>query len=256
MKHLLLAILMSTSLFIANISHASYDEEQTTKILEQVKEGDYEGALETANSYFEYATKKKVSLGLLLANVLINGSDLVLSKHGYYLRYRSYYVYFALTKKEEFLVMAGGSLLNSTRGELRPDDGTLDRTMSALFELGEEHRASSIEFVKLARIEKEAQLTDVNLKSAFLHIRGDRWVFIKSYLDSNLFTVNDQYRDDGTSLLHMAIWYGKTDFAKELVMDYGADINLKDNDGDGALKYAQHIKDYEMIRFLQARGAK
>lgn len=76
-----------------------------------------------------------------------------------------------------------------------------------------------------------------------------------AYVNSAAIDINSQRALDGASMLHLSVWFGDLAVTKVLI-DKGADINLKDKEGDTPLAYAIHIKDIDLITYLSAKGAK
>jgi hypothetical protein len=70
------------------------------------------------------------------------------------------------------------------------------------------------------------------------------------------YSINRIHSLQGASLLHMAVWYKKTDIATMLVEKYNADVNVTDNEKDTPLDYAYHQKVDELVKFLKSKGAK
>ena len=93
--------------------------------------------------------------------------------------------------------------------------------------------------------------SDRILRSSYSHVKNGRWELVRMYLDQKLIDVNDKLSSDGTTLLHMAVWYNKPKVVKELVTEYHALPNIKDKDGDTPLGYAKHKKYASLVRYFE-----
>ena len=76
--------------------------------------------------------------------------------------------------------------------------------------------------------------------------------FIKNLITSKDIDINAQNPENGLTLLHYAIAIGNYDLVKALC-NFGADVNIKDNDGDDALKYAIIYSKYKITELIYYR---
>jgi ankyrin repeat protein len=77
---------------------------------------------------------------------------------------------------------------------------------------------------------------------------------ITTLLSNHGANINEKDHHHGLSPLYMALAYGMVD-AVQLLLDYGADVNVKDRYGWTPLHDAVSIRDYECIRILLDSGA-
>ena len=77
--------------------------------------------------------------------------------------------------------------------------------------------------------------------------------FVRLFLDGEM-DVNVRLKDSGDTALMRAAGEGHLDTVKVLV-DYGADVNLKNNNGDTALSLARKKKFEATAKFLADAGA-
>lgn len=97
---------------------------------------------------------------------------------------------------------------------------------------------------------------DDRLFLAFEMIRANRRTELRKLLQSWPYSIDRAHSQDGTSLLHKAVWYKKTDIARMLVDEFKADINVVDQENDTPLDYAQYQQAKEIVDFLASRDAK
>jgi hypothetical protein len=102
---------------------------------------------------------------------------------------------------------------------------------------------------------KELQADD-QLFLTFEEIRQGNNEAVKSRLLNWSYPMDLLHSVQGTSLLHMAVWYQKMDVVKLLVEQYKANINTADKENDTPLDYAYHQKSTEIIKYLTSRKAK
>lgn len=67
--------------------------------------------------------------------------------------------------------------------------------------------------------------------------------------------INAQHDNDGVSMLHLAVWHDNLLVVKKLIQ-MGANINIKDHDGDTPLAYAIHKENIALITYLSSKGGK
>ncbi|XP_056642539.1 acyl-CoA-binding domain-containing protein 6-like [Diorhabda sublineata] len=82
------------------------------------------------------------------------------------------------------------------------------------------------------------------------HIRKNDIKQVKTYLETN----NPDFVSEGLYLIHWAADAGSIDMLKTII-DAGADINIKDSDGQTALHYAASCGHIECVKFLLQSGA-
>lgn len=102
---------------------------------------------------------------------------------------------------------------------------------------------------------KELQADD-QLFLAFEDIRQGNSNGLQTRLKNWSYPIDLLHSAQGTSLLHMAVWYQKIDVVKQLVEQYKANINVADKENDSPLDYAYHQKNTEIIKYLTARKAR
>ncbi|HQQ63568.1 MAG TPA: ankyrin repeat domain-containing protein [Pseudomonadales bacterium] len=102
---------------------------------------------------------------------------------------------------------------------------------------------------------KELQADD-QLFLVFEDIRQGNHDSLQARLKNWPYPIDLLHSAQGTSLLHMAVWYQKIDVVKQLVEQYKANINTTDKENDTPLDYAYHQKNTDIIKYLTARKAK
>ena len=81
--------------------------------------------------------------------------------------------------------------------------------------------------------------------------------YIKNLITSRDININTQNPENGLTLLHYAIIIGNYDLVK-ILCNFGADVSIKDNDGDDPFKYAVSYGRYnitELIFYRQLSGS-
>jgi len=171
-----------------------------------------------------------------------------LSKYGYYLLGKTYHDAYSKFKKNELLDKAITNYKASVYSEVTAALASLK-----LEALRKDSGLDEYEFLaKVERLGKNVE-TDRVLRASYKHIQHGRWELVKRYLDKKIIDVNARLSSDGTTLLHMAVWYNKGDIVKELINKYGANFDVKDKEGDTPLLYAKHKKYDSIVRYLKNR---
>lgn len=96
---------------------------------------------------------------------------------------------------------------------------------------------------------------DDHMYLAFERIRANERALLRAELRRWPYDINRAHSQDGTSLLHKAAWYKKTDIVRMLVDEFKADVNIVDDENDTPLDYARYQQAREIIEFLTLRQA-
>lgn len=97
---------------------------------------------------------------------------------------------------------------------------------------------------------------DDHMYLAFERIRSNERSQLRKELRNWPYDINRAHSQDGTSLLHKAVWYKKTDIVRMLVDEFKADVNVVDDENDTPLDYARYQQAREIIEFLTVRKAR
>lgn len=97
---------------------------------------------------------------------------------------------------------------------------------------------------------------DDHMYLAFERIRANERAQLRAELRRWPYDINRAHSQDGTSLLHKAVWYKKTDIVRMLVDEFKADVNSVDDENDTPLDYARYQQAREIIEFLTLRKAR
>lgn len=87
-------------------------------------------------------------------------------------------------------------------------------------------------------------------------IRLNRQTELEARLKDWPWDINRLHSLQGTSLLHVAVWYRKADTVKLLVEKYQANVNVVDRENDTPLDYAYHQREDGIATYLKGRGGK
>ena len=88
-----------------------------------------------------------------------------------------------------------------------------------------------------ATIRKINEPESVNWNEIIDHMKTGEINYIKNLITSSKININAQNPENGMTLLLYAIVIGNYDLVKA-ICNFGADVSIKDNDGDDAIKYA------------------
>lgn len=243
----LLILLISSVLFTGNINAKTLDD-LAQLFASQTQSGDYSGAMDTSTEVVDALIKKgDINNAGRFSDQLIQATHPSIAKHGYFLKSVVLHTAYKATNDKSFLVKSGASLLNASKSEEAI-------ALSAL--LAKDYGGNPEVFAKKLKHEMDLQAIDRTLSAVYKHLQYGRWELVKSYLEKKIISVNEQLSSDGTTLLHMAVWFNKNSEAKELVTLFGANVNIIDEEGDSPLGYAKHKKNGEMIRFLKSQGGR
>jgi len=115
---------------------------------------------------------------------------------------------------------------------------------------------ASIEFLE-ALLENGLELTQIDddgLSAIDIAIKFKRKDVI-DFCVKNGMNVNDTHRPSGITPIVLAACFNNTDIVEQLI-NYGAEINSKDNHGMSAKDYAKKLGQKKMVLFLNEHGAK
>eukprot|EP01084_Bolivina_argentea_P172655 299073_1 len=90
---------------------------------------------------------------------------------------------------------------------------------------------------------------DINWNDILQQIKNGNVTFIKNLITANDIDINAQNPLNGKTLLIYATIIGNMDLLKA-ICDFGADVHVKDNDGNNALFYAMRFGRYKITELL------
>ena len=99
--------------------------------------------------------------------------------------------------------------------------------------------------------------TNVSWEEIISQMRAGKTNYIKNLITSKDIAINAQNPKNGLTLLHYAVVIGNYDLVKALC-NFGADVNITNNDGDDVFKYAVKYGRYkitELIFYPQLSGS-
>ncbi|MBL4831081.1 MAG: ankyrin repeat domain-containing protein [Aliivibrio sp.] len=247
MLKMLSTAILACTLLLSNTTAASTIDELYQAMQTSLKNGNYSSAMNSGDELIDkLIAEKQFKTALELSAKFAEATSPEIAKFGLMKLSSVYKAVYDSNGNKEMLVMAGASLIQVSKS-----DDVLSFLSMYAKEYDEVNPKSYFYVVKSRASEME---TDKVLRASFNHIQYGRWELVKMYLKKEVIDVNSTLSNDGTSLLHMATWYNKQLVVKELVEKYNADINLEDKEGDTPLKYAQHQKFLELVRYIQSNG--
>lgn len=248
MKNLFIYMLLSMLIVSVNVSAASTLDELATRFGHETESGDYSNAMKTATEVVELLIMKgDINNACKFSDKIINATHPSIARRGYYLKSLCWKAAYEINQDKSLLIKSGASLLNATQS---------DEAIALTSLLMEKYGGDPEVFSELVVHEMEAQTTDRTLQSSYSHIKNGRWELVKMYIDGGTVSVNDKLSGDGSTMLHMAIWFGENEVVKEMIETYGANINAIDKEGDTPLGYAKHKNNSEIVKYLEKQGAR
>jgi hypothetical protein len=246
LKILSTAMLVGT-LLVATTVGATTSKELYQSMEQSLQTGDHSGAVEIADELIDQLIiEKQLKTAYELSAKFAEATSPDIAKFGLMKLSSVYKAVYDSNGNKEMLVMSGASLIQVSRG---------DDVLALLSHYAKEYDPNSPkEFFQRVRAKANAMETDKVLRAAFNHIKNDRWELVTMYIKEDVISPRSRLTSDGTSLLHMAIWYNKPDVVKALIEQYNADVNLKDKEGDTPLKYAQHQKFTSLAKYIKSKG--
>ena len=246
--------ILSTAMLVGALLVATTVSAATTKELYQSMEksleaGDHSRAMDVADELIDQLiAEKQLKTAYELSEKFAEATSADIAKFGLMKLSSVYKAVYDLDGNKEMLVMAGASLIQVSRG---------DEVLALLsFYAKEYDQNNPKQYFQRVKAKANAMETDKVLRAAFNHIKYGRWELVKMYLNKEVISASSRLTSDGTSLLHMATWFNKPDVVKELIEHYNADVNLKDNEGDTPLKYAQHQKFASLTNYIKSKGGR
>ena len=98
------------------------------------------------------------------------------------------------------------------------------------------------------------EIDEDGLSAIDIAIKFKREDVIKFCVEKGM-NVNETHRQSGITPIVLAACFNNTSIA-QLLLDYGAEINVKDNNGMSAKDYAKKLGQKKMLAFLNEHGAK
>ncbi|MGF1763843.1 ankyrin repeat domain-containing protein [Aliivibrio kagoshimensis] len=247
MLKILSTVALLVTIFVITPVSAKTTNELIKSLEQSLQAGDNSTAIETADALIDkLIDEKQFKTAYQLSDKFAQASTPDVAKFGL-IKLSSVFKALYDTKGDKgFLVSAGASLIQMSKDE---------EVLTVLSYYAKEYDENNPkEYFQRVKAKAHTMETDKVLRAAFSHIKYDRWELVKMYIKEKVISASSQLSRDGTSLLHMAIWYNKPDVVKALIEQYNADVNLKDKEGDTPLKYAQHQKFTSLANYIKSQG--
>ncbi len=223
-------------------------EELSKETSGYINSGDFDSAMESAGQLVDLLLEQRdFKNAYKVGEMFAQATAPHIAKFGYMQQSKVHHEYYQVSGDKEQLIMAGSTLMQVS---------TSNEAMALLVLYANEYGDDLDTYME--RVSKKADeiQTDRTLESAISHIQYDRWLFVDNYLVKGIIDVNAQKSDDGASMLHMAVWYNNPMAVEALINKFGADVNIRDREGDTPLKYAQHQGFGELAEFLKNAGGR
>jgi TPR repeat protein len=167
-----------------------------------------------------------------------------------------YYLALIYTKLYRDFKQKEDAIKAATFANATADEKIITSIMHSLQILAEDDENFDLDEIIKKSAQKNKQLdVDTFLKSFDETLKGGASKRALFYVENKVIAINAQRKSDGVSMLHLAVWHDNLAVTKKLV-ESGAQINLKDAEGDTALGYAIYKKNINLITYLSSKGAK
>ncbi len=241
-------------IFLLTGSQLSASADSTDKLplnqqmILSMKAGDFDKAMNVAEKLIDQqVAARDYKRARHTAQMFANASNPAIARFGLLKLSGVYNAAYKQSGNKNLLVAAGATLVQVS-------NSAEAKALLALYAKEYNPEQPKSYFSKVEFAAKKMQ-TDKTLRSAINHIKHGRWELTQSYIEKKLIEVNARHSKDGTSMLHMAVWFNKPEVVRALIEKYNANINIKDAEGDTPLKYAKHMKFHELASYLKSKGA-
>eukprot|EP01084_Bolivina_argentea_P062673 114623_1 len=95
----------------------------------------------------------------------------------------------------------------------------------------------------------KSNITSVNWHEILVAIKNNKVSYIKNLISSNDIDINEKNPSNGMTLLMYSVIIGNMDLIK-LLINYGADVTVKDNDNQSALEFSLKYGRYKITELL------
>lgn len=245
------------------------DKERSLHRLKEVmeKSSTYSELMQSAeNTVFTYIDYKDYSSPIYLGKKLASSNDLRMSSVAKYILFAAYHAMYIDTELPIHKTKAAAYLKLFQEDVYRLFNGELPSNTGARIELNAHRRNISWEEGMLLSdnyVTDEADkllvdkliksiTTDYLLQSSFLNIENDRFMIVVDLLKRGMIQIDDSNSEDGTTLLHMAVFFNNSPAVKSL-LDLGSSCTVTDHGEDNVYDYAKELNLQEMKNLLDER---
>jgi len=247
MKSKLIAVLCTIALMMSLELQAATVNELAAQTSKHLRASEFTKATLTGGKLIDLLlSKKDFKNAFKVASMFARATNPSIAEYGMYKESNIYYQLYKERKVKKILVMAGAKLYGASQSK----EAGLILSMYA-----KEYGVSFEKYFNLVAEKAQKNQRQRMLYSAMAHLKNGRWQLSSKYVEKGILPINTKKESDGTTLLHMAIWYNNFDAVKEFIEKHNADINIKDKAGDGPLKYAKHKKLTHIANYLRKKGA-